>query len=74
MIPLLLPAGRVAVRAERAGRHGLVGDRHVGVLTAPRLWWVHDGRHRVIAAIIAGRTHIEAVYPDDPSSPPEDTT
>lgn len=31
---------------------------------SPRIWRVHDGRHRTIAAIMAGRTHIEAVYRD----------
>ncbi len=29
------------------------------------VWRVCDGRHRVIAAIVAGRTHIEAVYADE---------
>ncbi len=31
---------------------------------SPRVWRVHDGRHRTIAAIMAGRTHIQAVYLD----------
>lgn len=34
------------------------------VSEGPRIWRVHDGRHRTMAAIIAGRTHIDAVYRD----------
>ncbi len=34
------------------------------VADTPRIWRVHDGRHRTIAAIMAGRTHIHAVYLD----------
>ena len=33
------------------------------VVTAEGPYWrVHNGRHRVFGAIIAGRTHIEAEY------------